>query len=270
MTPHIVSSRRTSVLLIAILSLLPFVFAQPCAAQAERPAPLDVNVDDPRPLAAAIEALEKRHGWIITYEDPPYVFAGDMQDVTAQVRKDGAMHKKVFAPTGGQLHYTYERSAAASKDASASIIKGLLQQHHATGNAGVFRLEQTGSIFHVIPTTHRNAVGAPETTASLLDTTISIDTKDQTLVEALRALVTALNRATGNNVIVGMAPLNLLLRTEIKGREAKGPARTILLQILEETGQTLSWQLFCMPGAPGEPRTCALNLHPVKSTESAQ
>ena len=175
MTPHIGSSRRMRGLLVAILSLLPFVLARPSAAQADR---LDVDVDDARPLAAAIEALERRHGWIITYEDPPYVFAGDILDVTAQVRKDGAMHQRVLVPAGGPFRFTYEASAAASKDASASMLEGLLEQYHASGNAGVFRLAQTGTVFHVIPARHRNALGASETTASLLDATISINTKD--------------------------------------------------------------------------------------------
>jgi hypothetical protein len=38
---------------------------------------LHVDVFDGRPLAAAIQELQKRHGWIITYEDPPYEWAGD-------------------------------------------------------------------------------------------------------------------------------------------------------------------------------------------------
>ena len=62
-----------------------------------------------------------------------------------------------------------------------------------------------------------------------------------------------------------MAPLNFLMRTQMKSMKTEGPARTILLQMLEATGQTLSWQLFCTPGAA---RSCALNLHPVNSTAS--
>ena len=41
--------------------------------------------------------------------------------------------------------------------------------------------------------------------------------KDQTALETLQALVAALNRATGEHVIVGMAPLNFLMRTQMKG-----------------------------------------------------
>jgi hypothetical protein len=36
---------------------------------------LNLDVNDPRPLAAALEQLEKRHGWVITYDDPPYLYA---------------------------------------------------------------------------------------------------------------------------------------------------------------------------------------------------
>src|SRR6266481_1560768 len=47
-----------------------------------------LSVQDPRPLAKAIETLESRNGWIITYEDPRYVNESEIADVTASVRRD--------------------------------------------------------------------------------------------------------------------------------------------------------------------------------------
>src|SRR5437879_2804770 len=55
--------------------------------------PITITVNDPRPLAAAITELELRHGWVITYEDPPYEYAADVRDVTGVVRKDSDLSK---------------------------------------------------------------------------------------------------------------------------------------------------------------------------------
>src|SRR5262245_54420252 len=47
-----------------------------------------LSVDDPRPVAKALERLEDKYGWRITYEDPRYAYPGDIEDVTTKVRKD--------------------------------------------------------------------------------------------------------------------------------------------------------------------------------------
>ena len=47
----------------------------------------EITVSDGRQLASAIRELERRHGWIITYEDPPYEFPPEVVDVTKSVQK---------------------------------------------------------------------------------------------------------------------------------------------------------------------------------------
>jgi hypothetical protein len=44
--------------------------------------PNTLTVRDPRPVAKAIEELDTRYGWQITYEDPPYIHDSDIPDVT--------------------------------------------------------------------------------------------------------------------------------------------------------------------------------------------
>src|SRR5262245_24782124 len=45
---------------------------------------LKISVEDPRPVSKAIETLEDKYGWIITYEDPRYVH-------TTMKNSDGAL-----------------------------------------------------------------------------------------------------------------------------------------------------------------------------------
>ncbi len=44
--------------------------------------PNTITVQSGRPVGEAIEELEKKYGWEITYEDPPYVHYSDIVDVT--------------------------------------------------------------------------------------------------------------------------------------------------------------------------------------------
>jgi hypothetical protein len=44
--------------------------------------PNTITVQDARPVAKAIQELEKRYGWQITYEDPPYSHYSDLTDAT--------------------------------------------------------------------------------------------------------------------------------------------------------------------------------------------
>src|SRR5687768_5365392 len=60
-----------------------------CAfAAAAQPETRDVIVDDPRPVPAALQELATRHGRVVTYEDPRYLYSGDIKDVTREVRRD--------------------------------------------------------------------------------------------------------------------------------------------------------------------------------------
>jgi hypothetical protein len=44
--------------------------------------PKSITVQGASPVAKAAEELEKRHGWQITYEDPPYIHNSDITDLT--------------------------------------------------------------------------------------------------------------------------------------------------------------------------------------------
>src|SRR5262245_60382762 len=56
-----------------------------------------ISVNDQRPVALAAETLEKKYGWIITYEDPPYN-ESELVDVTDKVRRDLDKFKPGQAP----------------------------------------------------------------------------------------------------------------------------------------------------------------------------
>jgi len=86
----------------------------------QEPSKESLSVNGARPVKLAAETLEKKYGWIITYEDPPYVHETELVDVTEKVRRDLDKFKpghapKVFTPKGGELAFEYNIESATKK-----------------------------------------------------------------------------------------------------------------------------------------------------------
>ena len=123
---------------------------------------LSVVVDDSRPVASAIEQLQSRHGWVITYEDPPYRYYEDLADVTKSVRTDYRPDSpKAVVPRGGRLSVQYIDDKTQSANASAAV-SALIATHRSLGVGGQFRLRRNGPVIHVVPSAVRGKTGALE------------------------------------------------------------------------------------------------------------
>jgi hypothetical protein len=215
---------------------------------------VDINVNSPRPLADAVEEIERRSGRVITYEDPFYVHTSDFDDVTLSVRRDGRTEPRVLGPRGGPFFFQYP--AAASVD--SSLLNKLVDHYNLSGHPGVFRVIRTGNVYHVVPFERKNGAGVFEPHASLLDADISIPARDRTGLEMIREITETVSSRSVARVGVGAVPLNAMLGTHIQGGATAENARTVLLRTLDAIHSELSWQLFCDPGPTPE---CALNVH---------
>ena len=220
-----------------------------------------LKVDDPRPLAAMVDALERRYGWVITYEELPYVHAMDIADQTLAVRRDSRADM-VLVPRGGALAFTLSAPAVGQSSPDRGLLETLLDRYHSSGlPGGTFRLLQVGSGFHVIPATLRNAQGALEPRTALLDTAISIADAQRNALQMVQAITNALTESAGIRVVPGTMPTNLLHQTRVQGGAQGEVARSVLLRTLGASKLRLSWRLLCTPGSA--PR-CALNVHGVR------
>jgi hypothetical protein len=220
-----------------------------------------VSVDDPRPLAKAVALIEERYGWVITYEDPRYEYEGDIDDVTAVIRRDFDLSKKVLIPRGGRFDYYYELAGEAEQPRDpVTFLEKLIETYNASGLPGQFELAQTGNIFHVLPVAVTNRDGQDASQSSILETPISLPAGEWMGHEVLGLVLRAVSEASGVKVEAGTVPFNLL-RSAMEGKIVRDiPARVVLARALAASGRKLSWHLFYGPGT----RMYFLNVHVVQ------
>ena len=225
-----------------------------------------IRVDEARPLAAVLQELERRHGVVITYEEPPYVNADQIEDVTAKVRRTPApVGKRVLVPRGGPFEFNY-----APTDNLLSVLQRLTTEYRGTGYGGTFAVRQSRDAFHVVPVEFRNTLGNDEPYTPILDTRITIAPDPgemRSAYQALNAISAALTRATGITIGPGTVPMNVLMKTKVELRATDEPARSVLLRTLAATGIPLSWRFKC---GPEQPPLCMLNIHWVQPVNQGQ
>ncbi len=228
------------------------LFAPSGASQGDQTVTISVNSG--RPLASAIEEIEKRFGRVITYEDPFYLYAADIEDVTLAVRRDGRTEPRVLVPRGGEFSFRYP---AAAPDPSVALER-LIEEYNLSGHPGAFRLITTRDAYHAVPSEVRNPAGVFEPHASLLDVNISVPAGDRTVLEMVKAITEAVSSPGIARVVVGTVPINAMSQTHVQRGATAESARTVLSRTLGAIQAPLSWKLFCDPGPTP---TCALNVH---------
>jgi hypothetical protein len=228
-----------------------------------------LSISAPRPVAKAVEVLSDRHGLVITYEDPPYTFEGDLKDVTAIVSRSPVQPgQRVLGPRSGQLNLTYSVSPATGKLEDADgLLRRVLDTHLANGGSQ-FELIQQDDVFHVVPVMVKNSAGAWVATRPILDIPITVPVQPRSGAQMVDAICDALTASAKVRVVVGMAPDSALANDQVVDGGTNEPARDILSrslkQLSKETGRRLGageerqyvWQLLLDPS----PKTYFLNL----------
>ncbi len=220
-----------------------------------------VSINHPRPVAKAIEMLETKYAAVITYEDPRYMYEGDVLDKTdPEYRRANPSGFRALAPRGGSLEIDFASFPATKRPEDITkAIQAILDSHATKSNVGRFRLKQTGRFFHVIPTEVRDSSGKWISQGSILDTPITFPKQNRTGLKTIELITAVISQSTKMKVAVGMAPWTPLIKLSVNLGSENEPARDILIRVFESLKIDLSWQLFFDPSG----KTYFLNLHPV-------
>jgi hypothetical protein len=255
------------------------------------------EVTDPRPVAEAVQMLERIYGIPITYEDPIAVNESQLQDVTEQVQRTPDPTHRVIVQKNLTLSFEYKPSASVitsgvevrqtqgeTEAAVADALSSVLDGYVVAGGPATFTVVAENGVFHVAPTNFLNKDGKLQLITPVLDTKITILPKQRTALSLLNEICEALTKASGIQVGAGTVPMNLFMRstTAISGSDVA--ARSLLSRLLVQLATPishnvvfdgpdgkkltrkrdmyksvpLSWQLLYGPGWG-----YVLNIHPV-------
>ena len=228
--------------------------------------PNTVTVQSGRPVAEAIQELEKRYGWQITYEDPPYVHYGDITDVTdtdwpgTEVRSLSQLqtvqrNNRTLVPKGGNLTFTLP-----SVDPDELVaVEALLKSYNESHRGFEFAVVRGAGLLHVVPRKATGLSGNLEPVKPVLDTVITIEPRERTSEALIEEICNKISIATNTHVEMGTIPINLLIRTKTSVGGSGRSARSILEQWILERRAGLSWRLLYEPGE----KDYALNISQV-------
>jgi hypothetical protein len=218
-----------------------------------------VTVQGGRPVARAIQELEKRYGWLITYEDPPYTHYSDISVVTdlhlpatpvqSASQLQSLQGKSRLVPKGGSLSFTLP----SGDPDELGAVEALVKSYNASRGGNLFAVVQGAGLLHVVPRQMTGLSGNLEPVKPVLDTVITVEPKERTAYELIDEICKKISIATNTDVALGSGPINMLAQTKTSIGGSGKTARSILEQLIVETGArlSLSWRLFYGPDDKG-------------------
>ena len=210
-----------------------------------------LSVNGNRPVALAAETLEKKYGWLITYEDPPYVHESDLLDVTEKVRRDLDKFKpgqapRILIPKGGELAFEYSIDSKSKRPADSAVVVQQLLDAYAVANPGIFRLDRDGQRLHIVAIAAKNTEGVLVPRRSVLDVSITVPEQKRNGLQLLDAFCATVTAASGTRVLLAGAPLTLFHNSQTEAGAKDQRARDFLTRQLDQIsgGPKLSWELL--------------------------
>jgi hypothetical protein len=231
---------------------------------------MSIKVVSRRPMADGLLQFGRDYGWAISYEDPEYSYAGDVEDVTHRFPKEHAARlprKPVLVPSTHSFSFSVPSSREGLDECA---VLRLMTAAYAAERGIKFELRQAGTHISVAAVSHRDKSGEILPYTPLLDTPISITREERTAIGALLALTQTLSAATGKRVVAGTVPTNLLSQWKGIVAAENERARDVLAKLIDsvQSGRAsaidageLAWHVYCDPGL----RQCALNLQTVRT-----
>ena len=229
--------------------LAPLLLVTPALAQQTRS--VDVYFEGPRPVAKAIYELTRKNYQRVTYEDPRYQYPGDVRDVTEEFRNPlntSRSLRRTLIPVGGSLSVQYSSSSPEdTPDDWGRTVRSVVDASNAGASGGRFRVLSSDGWLHVVPWETRDDSGTWVKQASILDTPITIEAQKVDGPAALTSICKALSEVTGQQVIVGVIPLNTFAQYVGEIDANNEPARDVLMELFDSVSDRIAWQIFYTP-----------------------
>jgi hypothetical protein len=230
------------------------------AAISETEGTVHVAANSPRPLAQTLDALHRKYGWVVDYEDPRF---GSKLDVVEVVDKRIPAANSILLPAGGPFSVEFP---ATSPD-EEKTLRSVVESYNQSNNPGRFELRKGAQgAFYVIGTAAHDAKSQISPQQAVFDSPVTLVSRQRTASDTLNLICRRIAAQRGITVTLGVTPRNLLDHTPVKVGGTKVPARELLLQTLTATHGDCYWRLLFDPNSKGYFLDIHL-IHPPKNPQ---
>jgi hypothetical protein len=221
-----------------------------------------------RPLAQALDALQKKYGWVVDYEDPRYLANVDVTELVDPLRAP----KPRLIPAGGRFEAgfplpTGEGSVELSKekDAEEKALRLVVEAYNQSDNAGRFEVKKSGEgNFVVVGIAAHDSKGAITAQKAIFDSAVTVVRAQRTGTETIQLICRRVRARTGVPVNLGVSPRILLDHNPVTAGGTKVAARDLLSQVLSQTRSPCYWRLLFDPDS----KAYFLDLHAVPAAKA--
>ena len=216
-----------------------------------------ISLNQPRPLEAALNQLEKEIAIPINYEDPRFQCASDIEDVTAQVQnaaqKAAHPNVRIIVPKGGSL--AFDSLLPAVPQASDAVAAGTLlrQQHESSGYPGRFSVKAVRSVITVEPNAVRGSDCTWSETSPVMEMAISFPVQARDATETLTLILNIVAQRIGVKIGIASLPILSFVKRNVTLGANEEPANAVLVRLFEQLSNpgpssSFSYHLFYDPG----------------------
>lgn len=198
-----------------------------------------ITANSPRPLEQMLDALQRKYGWIVNYEDPEY-------HSTADLKKGRDEHSQV--PAGGEFKFEF---TATSID-EENILRRMIDAYNASGNPGYFELRHAADdTFDVVGVGTRNAKGDIIRQQAPFDTPVTFASREDSIDETLNRICRETAKRINVDLTLAISPRKVLLGHKVAIKGSKIAARELLAESLLAAREKIYWRLLFDPTSNG-------------------
>lgn len=205
---------------------------------------LHINASGPRPLLQAIDALQQRYGWVVSYEDPENAASTHAATPAAPQRRLRSYLSGSDADSVFSFQYDVGPDASLLPD-ETKLLTTLVEAFNNSNDAIRFELLKQASSYIVVGISVSTS-GDKTVTRPILGTPIVMSKKLRELSEALAIISRELGQKGRISVSINIAS-NVSWKTQVVTGGHTMTARELLTEILNQVGSKLCWRLLYEP-----------------------
>jgi hypothetical protein len=184
---------------------------------------------------------------MVDYEDPPYDANYLVDDTNPSWRKAHPEANGVTRVAGGLFTTTFipgSDMSSGSFDEKRTLDK-VVADYEASANPGRFRLRgESAGRFAIVGVGSKGNTGEEKAVAPILDSRISLPVQERSVSDTIQLILQTVSEESEHKVLLGSAPVNLVLQARGKIGGENLPARQLLAQIASATRFPMVWRLL--------------------------